>query len=132
EPVKDKIRSEHTLFSVRYDTPHGIQLQHAPFDQYQAQLADPVNYQAAQHIGTAMRQANIEAFEYCSARDPEHGLCVALFPPGAFSQKRPQDSNQWFGEVSANLVSFTQLRSTKVICFDIGVFLVSGVLPIPA
>ncbi|MGH8811793.1 MAG: RES family NAD+ phosphorylase [Advenella sp.] len=131
-PVKDRIRSEHTLFSVRYGTEKGIQLQEPPFDQYQAELTDPVNYQAAQQIGSAMRAANVEAFEYCSARDPEQGLCVALFSPMAFRQKKPQETNQWFGEVSADQVSFTQLRSGKVMTYGIGFFLVNGVLPMPA
>ncbi len=131
-PVKDRIRSEHTLFSVRYGTEKGIQLQEPPFAQYQAELTDPINYQAAQQIGSAMREANVQAFEYCSARDPEHGLCVALFSPAAFRQKKPQETNQWFGEVSADQVSFTQLRSGKVMTYGIGFFLVNGVLPMPA
>jgi len=131
-PVRDKIRSEHTLFSVRYGTEKGIQLQEPPFNQYQAELTDRVNYQAAQQIGSAMRAASVEAFEYCSARDPEHGLCVALFSPAAFRQKKPQETSQWFGELSANRVSFTQLRSGKVVTYGIGFFLVNGVLPLPA
>ena len=131
-PVKDRIRSEHTLFSVRYGTEKGIQLQEPPFALYQAELTDPVKYQAAQQIGSAMRAANVEAFEYCSARDPEHGLCVALFSPAAFRQKKPQETSQWFGEVSADRVSFTQLRSGKVMSYGIGFFLVDGVLPMPA
>ena len=131
-PVREKIRSEHTLFSVRYGTEKGIQLQEPPFNQYQAELTDPVNYRAAQQLGSAMRGASVEAFEYCSARDPEHGLCVALFSPAAFRQKKPQETSQWFGELSADRVSFTQLRSGKVVTYGIGFFLINGVLPLPA
>ena len=131
-PVKDRILSEHTLFSVRYYTEKGVQLQEPPFDQYQARLTDPVDYGATQQIGSAMREAQVEAFEYCSARDPDHGLCVALFSPAAFRQKKPQESSQWFCEISADRVSFTQLRSSKVVTFGIATFQVDGVLPRPA
>lgn len=131
-PAKDRIRSEHTLFSVRYQTARGIQLQAAPFSRYQAELTDPVHYLPAQLVGTAMRAAQVDAFEYCSARDPERGLCVGLFSPNAFRQKKPQETSQWFCELAADRVSFTQLRSGKVINYSLAVFLVDGMLPMPA
>ncbi len=131
-PVKDRIRSEHTLFSVRYQTDKGIQLQAPPFDQYLKELAHPVDYRASQAMGTAMRAAGVLAFEYCSARDPEHGLCAALFSPDVFRQKKPQESSQWFCEVSADRVSFTQLRSGDIKTYALAHFLVDGALPRPA
>ncbi len=132
EPVKDRIRSEHTLFSVGYQTDHGVQLQEPPFNRYQARLTDPTDYRATQEIGSAMRAAQVQAFEYCSARDPERGLCVALFSPTAFRQKKPQETSQWFCEVSADRVSFTQLRSGKIMTYALTIFLVNGALPRPA
>ena len=117
EPVKDKLRSEHTLFSVGYKTERGVKLQAAPFAAYQADLTHPSNYLSSQLLGTAMRESGVEAFEYQSARDPAKGLCIGLFALGALAQKRPLDTFQWLCEVSANEVAFMQVGSREITVF---------------
>ena len=131
-PVKERIRSEHTLFSVGYRTRQGIRLHAEPFLRDMAALTDPVDYRATQQLGSAMREAQVQAFEYRSARDPAQGNCVGLFTPAALRDKRPQETSQWFCEASGTTVSFSQLRSSTVYSYDIGSFLVDGVLPMPA
>lgn len=136
KPVKEKIRTEHTLFSVDYATNKGIQLQHTPFDNYKDKLAHTRDYSASQTIGTRMREAEVEAFEYASARlkteDASQGYCVGLFDACAFKQHKPKDSNQWLCELGANEVSFKQLGQAKIHRFPLTSFLVNGELPLPA
>ncbi|HSB95262.1 MAG TPA: RES family NAD+ phosphorylase [Spongiibacteraceae bacterium] len=130
-PVKDKIRTEHTLFSVGYKTRKGIRLQIFPFDQYADELTHPQNYSATQTLGSAMRTAGVEAFEYLSARNPKQGMCVGLFSPQAFTQKRPEETSQWLCEVSATEVSFKQVGSKPITKYLISDFLFQGRLPLP-
>ena len=131
-PVKDKIRTEHTLFSVGYETGNGLRLQHSPFEKYTSDLIHPKNYSATQALGSAMRAFGVEAFEYFSARDPDNGLCVGLFSPHAFAQKRPEETSQWLCEVSATEVSFKQVESKTVTKYVINDFLFNGEFPLPA
>jgi len=131
-PAKDRMCTEHTLFSANYKTSRGVQLQMDPFVQYQIELIDPVNYRQSQLLGTAMREAGVEAFEYASAREPTHGLCVGLFVPHAFACQRPADMSQWLCEVSAGEVAFKQVGSRVVTSFPLALFLVGSELPLPA
>ncbi|GAA3975664.1 RES family NAD+ phosphorylase [Allohahella marinimesophila] len=131
-PIKDSIRTSHTLFSAPYSTQRGVQIQRPPFDEYMTALTHPSNYSQTQTLGSQMREAGVEAFEYCSARDPSHGLCVALFTPAAFECRKPDSMQQWFCEVSAYAVSFKQLAEREVIHFQLEDFLVDGTLPLPA
>ncbi|KEA62591.1 hypothetical protein ADIMK_3063 [Marinobacterium lacunae] len=132
EPVKSRIRTEHTLFSVSYATTLGVQLHAPPFNEYESELTHTRTYAATQSIGSAMRSAGVEVFEYRSARDRARGLCVGLFTPEAFTQQTPQEQSQWFCEVSAEEASFRQLRSREVHVFKLEDFKVDGILPLPA
>jgi hypothetical protein len=131
-PVKDRIRTEHTLFSVGYATERGVRLQAPPFDTHLPELSDRTDYLSSQQLGTAMREDGVEAFEYRSARDPAQGTCVGLFTPAAFAQGRPRDKSQWLCETGAREVSFKQVGSRDVHRFALETFLVNGVLPFPA
>lgn len=131
EPIKERLLSTHTLFSANYKTDKGIQLQHEPFQQYKKQLAHPRDYAYAQQLGTAMRESNVEAFEYFSARS-EQGCCVALFNQCALLSKKPKTKEQWFCELSANSVAFKAKKSREIYRFNINDFCVDGKLPISA
>ena len=131
-PIKDKIRTEHTLFSARYKTTHGVQLQQPPFDLHVSNLAHPSNYAASQSIGSDMREAGVRAFEYESARDHGLGACIGLFSPQELASKRPLDMSQWLCEVTASEVSFKQVGSREVTTFLATDFMIDGDLPLPA
>ncbi|MGD9602940.1 MAG: RES family NAD+ phosphorylase [Gammaproteobacteria bacterium] len=131
-PVADTIRTGHTLFSVRYRTRKGVALQGHAFATYAAQIRHPADYTHSQSLGSAMREAGVEAFEYPSARDPRHGLCVGLFTPGAFAERRPRETSQWLCEVGAAEVAFKPAGRPEVARFALGIFLVDGRLPVPA
>lgn len=129
---KARIHTEHTMFSARYKTDYGVQLHIQPFDQYRAQLRHPSDYQHTQQLGSHMREAGVQAFEYVSARDPAQGLCVALYSPLALAHRRPQRMAQWLCELSADTVVFRQLGERQLISFSLTEFLVQGRLPRPA
>ena len=88
-PVKEAIRSEHTLFSAAYRSERGIKLHEPPFSAFSAAITHPADYAQTQLLGTAMREAGVDAFEYPSARDPQRGLCVGLFYPPRSASPSP-------------------------------------------
>lgn len=131
-PVKDSIRSEHTLFTVGYRSQRGIRLHEPPFADHADALAHPQDYSRTQQLGSAMRAAGVEAFTYRSARAPDGGTCVGLFTPGALAHARPQSSHQWLCEVDAATVKFRRFGDTVTQRFTLSDFLVNGRLPMPA
>lgn len=131
-PPKPSLRSEHTLFSVGYYSRRGIRLQQQPFSEYQSVLTDKADYRQTQQLGSAMRTAGVELFEYCSAREPGHKLCIGLFSPAAFSSHQPDSSSQWLCELSAEQVLFKQAGDSTVYQFSASLFQVHGILPMPA
>lgn len=130
-PPPAPIRSEHTLFSARYATARGLQLQGSCTEQ-RVILTHRADYTATQALGSAMREANIEAFEFPSARCPEGGTNVALFTPAAFAARRPQEMQQWLCETTAEYATFAHAHNRALHRFPIGMFMVDGVLPWPA
>ena len=131
-PIKKQIRSEHSLFSVDYQSQQGVSLHQAPFDHYEHEISSPIQYTKSQHLGSTMRAAGAEVFEYTSARDPEKGICVSLFTARAFKHKKPKNMSQWLCETTANEVLFKQLGSNTITSFKLEAFLVDATLPIPA
>jgi hypothetical protein len=131
-PVKPAIRSQHSLFSARYQSERGVQLQLPPFNKFAHELTDPASYSASQHLGSAMRAAGIEAFEYTSARDVKKGDCIGLFSPAALADKQPLETLPFLCVLTANDVSFKSLRSSELYQFNFEDFVVAGELPFPA
>jgi len=105
-PPSGRILSEHCTFEARYQVTRGIQLQHPPFADFQAELCHASAYQPCQAIGAAMRSAWVEAFEYRSARCPLKGNNVALFVPDALAEKRPRNLMSWLCETTDEYVAF--------------------------
>lgn len=131
-PPPAPLDTRHTLFSVSIGTTRGLQLQHAPFDEHAAALLDRRYYGATQALGSAMRAAGIEAFEYRSARDPRQGLNVALFTPGALGAPKPDILDEWLCQTTAERVSYYSRPNAGIREFRIDTFLVEGSLPLPA
>ncbi len=129
---EDKIRSEHTMFSVGYKTDKGVQLQSMPFDQYSAELMSRQHYHHTQQLGSEMRVAGVEAIEYKSARDPNHQVCVALYNTLPFRQNSPTNMTQWLCETSQREVLFKQLDKNNIVHFPKAIFLLNGTFSFPA
>ncbi len=130
-PPAEKLTTEHTVFGVSYTTQMGIQLQEPPFARFESELTRPDDYAATQQLGTQMRDSDVEAFEYRSARDPEQGLNVALYTPNAFASEKPDWQQAWICETRAEMVSFYNKESGSL-GFGLEQFLVNGQLPTPA
>lgn len=131
-PPPAPLDTRHTLFSASIGTTHGLQLQHAPFAEHAAALLDRRYYGVTQALGTAMRTAGIEAFEYRSARDPQQGLNVALFTPAALGASKPDILAEWLCQTTAGRVSYYSRSAGVLREFPLDTFLVEGELPLPA
>ncbi len=131
-PIKNQIRSEHSLFSVGYQSQKGASLHQTPFDNYEHEISSPTQYTKPQQLGSAMRASGVEVFEYPSARDLQKGICVGLFTARAFRHKNPKNMSQWLCETAANEVLFKQLGSNIITSFKLEAFLVDAKLPMPA
>lgn len=126
------LTTQHSLFGARWRCRRGVRLHAPPFDAWSAVLTDPADYAATQQVGSAMRQAGIEAFEYRSARDRDGGINVALFTPTAFVGKRPDYVQSWLCETNESGVRFYSVEVGEVSAFGLEQFLVEGKLPAPA
>ena len=127
-PPPGKLDTQHTLFGVDYRTEHGLQLRSGAFAEHTGLLCDPVDYSQTQTLGAAMRAADIEAFEFISARDPEHGINVALFTPAAFAKAQPAFQDAWLCELTGQHVRFHAAHSQAAYEFAVDKFQVEGKL----
>jgi len=132
DPPDRILRSEHTLFTARYATERGVRLQAPPCDLHREILAHPEDYRATQALGSALREAGVEAFEYPSARNRPGGLCVGLFRPEALASRNPEQRSSWLCEVHVDRVLYKRLDSLEVKAYPLARFLYRGRLPWPA
>jgi RES domain len=130
-PPSAPLDTRHTLFRAGVSTTCGLQLQLAPFDAWQEQLTHPADYSATQALGSELRAAGIEAFEYRSARDPDRGINVALFTPRVFATAKPAVLDEWLCTTGATHVSYYSRHGGGIREFRRDMFTVNGNLPIP-
>lgn len=124
-----------TAFSTQIKTSKGVNLTVAPFATYSAIISSPTDYRASQQLGKSLREENIQALIYQSARCQNKGNNIALFTPIAFQNKTltNQSFQSWACIVNHNVIEFIQtMDSTIYKKFFIDVFLVNGELPFPA
>lgn len=131
-PPPRVLRTQHTVFGVRIRTDRAFRLDAPPFDAHRAILASPTDYEATQALGSALRAEGAEALVYRSARDPGHGLAVALYTPAAFAEPRPSLREEWLCETGADRVNFRSRAEPGVQALPLAQFLVGGRLPTPA
>jgi hypothetical protein len=131
-PPSGRLLTQHTSLAAEYRARAGLRLQHEAFAAWHHLLAHPSDYSATQQLGTRMRGAGIEAFEFQSARDPEGGINVALLTPKALASPRPTHIEPWLCETTGGEVRFSSTENTAVHAFPYTTFVVDGVLPSPA
>ena len=105
-PPFGKLNTQHTAFTVQIKTKQGLQLQVAPFVRYEQSLINKSSYSETQLLGTIMRENNIEAFEYFSARDSNKGLNVGLFTPNVLKEKKASSTVNVLCSTHADGVEF--------------------------
>ena len=129
----ERLTTEHTTFEVQVATAAGVALDAPPFSQHAAAISDPLRYQAPQSLGSAMREAGVEAFTYRSARDVRGGTNIGAFTLAAIKRHRPNRLRQWICTTTPTTVSFIEVHtSSQPHRFPLESFLVAGVLPVPA
>lgn len=123
-----------TAFAARVRTAKGIDLVAPPFDAHRRAIASPTSYSSTQPLGTAMRDAGVEAFRYPSARDTAGGINVGVIAPAVFGNAKPKSLETWHCAASRERVEVTQGDYFKrdSFAFPRSQFLVQGVLPAPA
>ncbi|MCC5860178.1 MAG: RES family NAD+ phosphorylase [Ectothiorhodospiraceae bacterium] len=131
-PPPARIDTQHTLFAARYRSSAALQLHQPPFDAYRALLTHPADYRQTQALGSALREADIELFQFTSARDPRQGLNVALFTPRPFIRRAPVRESPWLCQLTADRVRFRGPLADDFHEFPLETFLVNGELPLPA
>lgn len=131
-PPEGKLVTQHTMLEAEYRTERGLQLHAPPFAAHRKRLTHPSDYAATQTLGSKMRQAGIEAFEFTSARDPGGGLNVALFTPDALPGSGPASREAWLCELTGSHARFSAAHMRTVHAFEVDLFLVGGELPQPA
>jgi hypothetical protein len=129
EPPSGKLDTQHTLFGADYRTEQGLQLHASPFSEHLEVITHPTDHGPTQALGANMREAGIEAIEYPSARDAEHGINVALFTPAALAGRRPVFQDAWLCELTADHVRFHPLRGSEDYDFPLELFQINGELP---
>ena len=130
-PPSKKYTTEHIIFTAKYYSENGLSLNKAPFTQFEKELRNPCHYQVTQSLGENMRENNVDIFEYASARDLNKGENVALFSPSAFTNKKPQEQQQWLCETTAEKVLFSS-KEGELFRYELESFLVDGEFPMPA
>ena len=131
-PPSGKYITQHTVFGVPYGTSNGLKLQDAPLTSYEKSLSSPIEYSVTQKLGTDMRDAGIEAFEYISARDLDRGINVALFTPDALGANTPTYQEPWLCQTSGDAVSFYSKTDGRLYEYVVDNYVVDGVFPEPA
>ena len=120
-----------TLFHVQIHTEKGLQLHRQGSKALQKRLRDPADYRYCQEVGSQMRTAGIEAFEYHAARCREPVVHVGVISCGVF-RSTPFDQVEVQMEATTDAVVFRCLDDNSISPFSREQFAVAGVLPQPA
>ncbi len=107
----DYIEIPMTAFKAYIKTENGIDLTNLYFEKYQDKISNKTSYEYSQRLGTEMREANIDAFIFTSARDNKLGKNVAAFTPDVFKMKDKQyitNMQNWRCIANKNIIEFTR------------------------
>jgi hypothetical protein len=130
----DGVETDLSAFRASVDTPRGVDLTTPPFDRWRARIVSKTSYAATQPLGTAMREAGVQACRYVSARDADGGINIALFAPKAFASARPKALQTWHSvstraSVEVSKRDYFERASYR---FPREAFFVQGTLPRPS
>jgi hypothetical protein len=131
-PPSGRLRTQHTIFGVRYRGERGLRLHAPPCVAHESVLRHPSDYAPTQRLGRALRDAGIALVEYRSARDPAGGINLAVFDPAALVSRQPLHPEAWLCETRADAVVYSGPRGRPVMTFPLALFQVAGELSLPA
>ena len=117
---KQPFITQHSIFSVLYSIKAGVKLQNKPFSKHSKLLTAASTYKETQLLGSIMRNACIEGFQFTSARDTNNGVNVALFKPTAFEKNKPNEltsRQELICETGEGGVVFSLQNATETVSF---------------
>lgn len=132
EPYTETILMTYSSYTVGIKTRRGVFLDKPPFNTFNNIIISPNNYHETQKLGASMRNADVEAFQYVSARSLEKGINVALFTPKAFQSKKPISIKRWICNITNQEIGFLSNENQTRLRFNRDSFLVDGMIPSPA
>ncbi|WP_296702009.1 RES domain-containing protein [Thiocapsa sp. UBA6158] len=97
-----------------------------------SQLRHPSDYGACQRLGSTLRESDVGAFEFVSARDPDRGINVALLGPEALTSRAPFGVRAWLCETRPDRILFVSEDERELHVLPVDLFTVKGALPLPA
>lgn len=106
KPFADRVLSQFTVFDANFRTDRGYDLSRAPFAKHEAALRHPAEYASCQALGSELRERDIEAVTYLSARATGKACNVALFSPRALRSRRHRNPRHGICETRHDEVSF--------------------------
>lgn len=105
-----------TAFKAYIKTINGIDLTSSHFEKYQDKISDKISYEHSQQLGSEMRESNIDAFIFTSARDKALGKNLGVFTQDVFEMKHDQyitNMQNWRCIASKNNIEFMR---NDIIC----------------
>jgi hypothetical protein len=127
------LRTSLTAFTVRFGVRTGCDLTSGCFAAHDATIASRTSYTETQALGTALRDAGVQAIRYPSARDTG-GVNVCVFTPAAFGRAEPRELHVFHCTATREAVEFVTRggRRRQTITFPREHFMVGRRLPAPA
>ncbi len=108
----DYVEIPMTAFQTFLWTERGVDLTKPPFRAHTKHISHPQTYADSQPLGSAMREAGIEAFIYFSARTQKPAKNIAAFTPNVFQKKHGQyihHQQNWLCIANQHCIEFTRL-----------------------
>lgn len=102
-----------TAFNASLSTQNGVDLTVEPFSQYVDYISSKNTYEYSQKLGVSMREADVHAFIFFSARMDHQHKNIAAFTPDVFcnNNKHQDVFNQqtWTCTANKHVVEFTRM-----------------------
>jgi RES domain len=73
------VATEHTAFRFGVDARRGVDLSVPPFRSYEAEISSKTRYETSQRLGAQMREDQVQAALYVSARAADRQINIAVF-----------------------------------------------------
>ncbi|MCG6200783.1 RES family NAD+ phosphorylase [Psychromonas antarctica] len=129
-PYNKAIKSEHMSFSVKIDALATADLTKVKSKDILKLLTSPVNYLFTQQLGKYLTQeVGATALRFYSARAKTNkGINIAISKPEVIVSEKPVNNVNWICHTTTERISFNAHENTPI-SFNIGYFLIDGVLP---
>lgn len=124
-------RVSKTAFSVKIATEQGLDFTKAPFALFRDRISSPLSWQESQALGNRMRENEIEAFSYFSARYTEEAVNVGVFSCRAFKQKSPHKFKNLIMHSNHTTVEFYDNENQDTYVFRSEDFNIDNLFPFP-